>query len=511
MARSSVTCDSVAPGPRWELTFPTGDRRGLLDALGRYRFVVEEPGKDGPLPTAEPHQPAADERESNSGGTTVLLIGAGRLADATSRALEAGGATVRRLDEPSDQEIRDALNDRVDRVVVISRFDHVSLRQALVVAHVGPGVSLLVTIFDRDVAAHLQGTVPNVRVLSMADIVAPAFAGPCLDPELMSLVRRPTGVFGVGAPDQEPRHINPTWSSPGGIRRLMASLGGLARPFDASARILVYGLLGLVAILVADTLATMLESRSSFVYAFYSVAKVTVTAGPNPAADHGPAWLKLISALLMLLTLGFAAVLTAGLVNRLLDPRLTGIVGRAAVPRRDHVLVVGLGQVGLRLCALLRDLGIPVVGVEQNPDAKNVQRAKDQRLPVVIGSGASQRLLRRLSIRRARALAAVTSDEVENIAIAIAARGVRDDLNIALRAGDGDATSETQSLFNIGVVRDVYRIGGTALAAGALGYEPDEAFPHDGTMYLVDQAGDVEPFVVVGGDARPVTSVQAGC
>jgi Trk K+ transport system NAD-binding subunit len=82
-----------------------------------------------------------------------------------------------------------------------------------------------------------------------------------------------------------------------------------------------------------------------------------------------------------------------------------------------------------------------VVAIEQNPDAKNVQRAKDERLPIGIGSSASQRLLRRLSIRRARALAAVTSDDVENIAIAIAARGVRDDLNIALRAGDGDATS----------------------------------------------------------------------
>ena len=71
----------------------------------------------------------------------------------------------------------------------------------------------------------------------------------------------------------------------------------------------------------------------------------------------------------MLLTLGFAAVLTAGLVNRLLDRRLTGIVGPSAVPRRDHVVVVGLGQVGLRLCLLLRDLGVPVVAIERDPEA----------------------------------------------------------------------------------------------------------------------------------------------
>ncbi len=60
----------------------------------------------------------------------------------------------------------------------------------------------------------------------------------------------------------------------------------------------------------------------------------------------------------MLLIVGFTAVLTAGLVNYLLDPRLTGIVGRSAVPRRDHVVVIGLGEVGLRLCELLRELGV---------------------------------------------------------------------------------------------------------------------------------------------------------
>jgi hypothetical protein len=429
-----------------------------------------------------------------AGDTCVLLIGEGQLADAAGRALESGGALVRRLDEPNDREIREALDERVDRVVVVSRYDNVSLRRALVVAHVRPGIPALVTIFDRDVAAHLQRSVENVQVASMADIVAPAFAGPCLDPELISLIRGASGTDGVRAVDGEPRPVSREWPTPGHGRRLLGNLEALIRPFDSSARILVYGLLGVLSVLVAETLVTMAEGLS-FVDAFYTVAKVTVTVGPSPAADSGEAWFKLFSAVAMLLTLGFAAVLTAGLVNRLLDPRLTGIVGPSAVPRRDHVVVVGLGQVGLRLCLLLRDLGVPVVAVEQNPDAKNVPRGKDVSLPVVIESGASQLALRRLSIHGARALAAVTSDEVENIAIAVAARGVRDDLNIALRAGDGDATSETQSLFQIGVVRDVYRIGGTALAAMALGYEARSAFPYEGTLYLVDDEGHIQPFV----------------
>lgn len=447
---------------------------------------------------------AAGQTASGSGTPRVLLIGAGHLADATARALSSAGAVVSRSEEPTDREIRDALDDRVDRVVVISRLDHVALRRALVVAHVRPGLATLVTIFDRHVAAELQDTMANVRVLSMAQIVAPALAGPCLDPGLLSLIRGPSSAdaaadaygVGVGTSERGPHRVSRTWSTPGPAQKVAANLEALLRPFDASARILVYGLVGFLAVLALETAVTVVAKGVSLVDALYVAAKVTVTVGPSPFADGSGAGFKLFSTAAMLLALGFTAVLTAGLVNRLLDPRLTGAFGRSAVPRRDHVVVVGLGQVGQRLCELLRDLGVPVVAVERDPDAKNIARAKDRRLPVVIGDGSDHRTLRRLSIRTARALAAVTSDDVENIAVAVAARRLHGSLHIALRAGDGDATSEVQSLFHIGVVRDVYRIAGSALAADVVGYDVREAFPHQGTMYLVGETGEIEPFVL---------------
>ncbi len=429
-------------------------------------------------------------------GERIVLIGSGHLADATGRALDAGGAEVRRLYEPTDPEIRETLTGDVSSVVVISRSDVLSLRLALSVAHVAPGTRLLVTIFARDVAEHLRDIVDNVHVLSMADIVAPAYAGPCLNPDLLSLTRTPNGMSGIRAEGGTPQLLGKAWTSPGLAGRIRAQVGALLKPFDPSARILVGGLAGFFAVFVADVLVTMVVGDLSLVDAFYSVAKVTVTVGPSSAAETGPGWFKVFSGLSMLLTLGFAAVLTAGLVNRLVERRLTGIVGRAAVPRREHVVVVGLGQVGLRLCELLRALGIPVVAIERDPEAPNVLRAKRGRIPVVIGSGTSRDLLRRVSIHRARAVAAVTSDELENIGVAVTAHGIRDGLAIALRAGDGDATTEVRSLFGIGIVRDVYRIAGTALAAVALGYDAEEAFPFEGTLYLVNEPGDIEPFVL---------------
>ena len=86
---------------------------------------------------------------------------------------------------------------------------------------------------------------------------------------------------------------------------------------------------------------------------------------------------------------------------------------------------------------------------------------------MVIGRGADPSLLRRLSLQRAVALAAVTDDDLENISIAMAAKSVNEDMRIVLRAGDGRVANETRSLIRIGVVRDVHQIAARELAPRA--------------------------------------------
>ncbi|MEJ7714692.1 MAG: NAD-binding protein [Thermoleophilaceae bacterium] len=84
------------------------------------------------------------------------------------------------------------------------------------------------------------------------------------------------------------------------------------------------------------------------------------------------------------------------------------------------MVVVGLGQVGLRLCLSLRELGVPVSWRSSpTPRATTSPAPSQYRVPVVVGQGGGRFLLGRLSLERARALAAVTSDEIANIAIVV--------------------------------------------------------------------------------------------
>ena len=444
--------------------------------------MIEHPDRPDPLPDAEP------------AARSVLLIGDGDLPRSVQLALMRAGANVRWLRRPNDREIGSVLKDDFDVTMVVSRDDIEVLRIALVVEHARPGRRLIVTVFNRTVASQLHKAVPSCRVTSMADAVATTLAGPCIAEGLESLAQLPDGLAGVREAGDGVAVVPLEIHRRSRLARALHEIRGAFRPFDLNARFLVAGLGGFLAILALDAVVTGVALHQGPADAFYDATKALVTVDSNPAVDRAGPASKLFAALLMLAALALVAILTAGIINRLLDRRLTGIVGRRAIPRSDHVVVVGLGQVGLRLCLMLRGLGIPVVAVERDPSAPSVALARDYKIPVVIGSGGERGLLAKLSLGHARSLAAITSDDGENIAITVAALAVREDLRVVLRAGDGDVTTEIRSLFNIGVVRDVHRIAGDLLAAAALGIETVGAAARDGETWLVMPDGGTRHF-----------------
>jgi Trk K+ transport system NAD-binding subunit len=395
---------------------------------------------------------------------TVLLIGEGDLAEETRHALDVAGAEVYRMKAPEEREVRHALEgDGIDRVAIVSRDDAVVLRFALMVRHVDQDVPMLVTIFDPTMAAQIDRELEHCEVTSMADIVAPSIAGPCLGDELIAVREDrdpPVGLLETA--EEVPIEVPDR-------RRFSSLAAAVFAPYDKSAALLLWGALGLVVVLILETIACMAVLGQGVIDAAYGSAKTLVTVDPNDEVADGPPGLKAFLTGTMLVTLVLEASFTAGLVNRLINRRLTGLFGRRAVPRRDHVVVVGLGQVGLRLCLLLRRCGVGIVAVDDREAGENVGLARELGFPVVIGRGADQSMLRRLSLQRACALAAVTDDDLENISIAMAAKSVNGELRIVLRAGDGRVANETRSLFRIGLVRDVHRIAAVLIAARATG------------------------------------------
>jgi hypothetical protein len=98
----------------------------------------------------------------------------------------------------------------------------------------------------------------------------------------------------------------------------------ILKPFDRSAALVFFGAVGLVVILVAETLAAAAVLDQGLVDAFYGAVKTLVTVDPNPEVQDGPEWFKFAVSLSMLIALLFAAAFTGGLVERLIGRNLTG-------------------------------------------------------------------------------------------------------------------------------------------------------------------------------------------
>lgn len=419
----------------------------------------------------------------------VVLIGDGDLAEETGRALEAAEAEVIRLGRPSDDEVSEALEQGAARVAVVSREDAYVLRMALMVRYIDHNVPLLVTVFDATMAAGIEEAIEHCTVSSMADIVAPSLAGPCLGDDLVAVRLDADPPVGVRETDDGVEEV--PLDVPG-RRRAGALARALLQPYDKSAVLLLIGGLGMILVLALETVGGVIVLGQGFVDALYGAAKTLATVDPNKDVDTGPKPFKVFVTVTVLAALVLEVCFTAGLVNRLIDRRLTGLFGRRAVPRRDHVVVVGMGQVGLRLCLVLRRCGVGVVAVDDREQGEHVSFGLDRGLPVVIGRGADPSLLRGLSLENALALAAVTDDDLQNISIAMAARAVNPDMRVVLRAGDGRLANETRSLFRVGIVRDVHRIAAAMLAAQATGSTASLVVCRGDDAHLLHEDGSLE-------------------
>ena len=370
----------------------------------------------------------------------VLVLGeGGGLGAALLRRFEQSGAPASSALDLTDGEASRLLRERDWRAVaVVTRDDAHALRLTLLSAHVRPDLPLWVTMFDHTVSRELEHVAPKVHVLSPSEIVAGDLA---------------EGLVAVAGPEIVGHHAH-------GVRVV-----------DDALRLLVAAGAGLAGALIIEMVITMIAFHHGLIDAFYfSTRSVATVAGP-PGAANGPAWFKLASAANMVLAVVLVAIFTAALVRRLSRRRLTTLVGPRAAPGRHHVLLVGFGQVGFRLAQALRRRGIAVIAIERDAEAPSVRLAKAAGIPVAVGRGDDREVLQRVGIERCGAIAAVTSDDLVNVAVGLAAEDLRPDLPIVLRLGDGEVATETDSLLHLGRICDAHKLAAEtiqqAIEAGA--------------------------------------------
>ncbi|WP_428957411.1 NAD-binding protein [Streptomyces sp. cg35] len=199
-------------------------------------------------------------------------------------------------------------------------------------------------------------------------------------------------------------------------------------------RRLRWSLAGLVVCVVGLALATWATTEPRPLRAGY-LTLLDLFAIDDPAIGE-PAARQILQLLTGLAGLLLLPVLLAAALEAFGTFRTASALRRP--PRRlsGHVVLLGLGKVGTRVLARLHELGIPVVCVEENPDARGIPLARRLRVPTLLGDVRDEGVLEAAKIHRAHALLALTSHDTTNLEAALYARSVKPDLRVSLRLYD---------------------------------------------------------------------------
>ncbi|MFJ5530091.1 NAD-binding protein [Streptomyces sp. NPDC093261] len=253
---------------------------------------------------------------------------------------------------------------------------------------------------------------------------------------------------------------------------------------------------GIVGCVVALAIASMAVTGEPPLRATY-LTLLDLFAINNPAIGEpaGRQILQLLSGLVGLLLL---PVLVAAVLEALGTFRSGSALRRPPRGLSGHVVLLGVGKIGTRVLTRLRELKIPVVCVEGDPEARGLATARRLRVPVVLGDVTQEGVLEAAKIHRAHALLALTSADTTNLEAVLYARSLRPDLRVVLRLYDDDfATAVYRTLraahpHALTRSRSVSHLAAPAFAGAMLGRQILGAIPVERRVLLfaaVDVAG----------------------
>ena len=225
---------------------------------------------------------------------------------------------------------------------------------------------------------------------------------------------------------------------------------------------------------------------------FTSTIVATVGFGDYSFAQE-PGWLTAYGIFLIFVGAAAVATLYALVTNFIVTSRLEQAFGQQrAIKMRGHVIVVGLGAMGIRVVEGLLSVGREAVIIERDPAGRYLARARALGVPVVMGDATTRDVLMQAGLSHATALAAMTSSDLANVETALVARSEAADdearenpLRVVVRVFDTSLADQVERRFSIHAVRSTSALAAPWFLGAALGYDVLSTFYTERQPFLV--------------------------
>ena len=353
----------------------------------------------------------------------IVIFGASHVGLRLARRLTLAGHRVRVTDHaaappetPEGWEYASAdLNspsnlDDARLVYIVTDEDKLNIRLALAVRSAYPDVHIVITLVQARLGKKLARHLQHFSFISPPELAAKKFVGAIDAP--LPLATNPQPPLEIEPEPDLPKswHLDPL------MLRAVIFFGVLA---------------------IFTTIYFHYAEQISWIDAWYFVVTLMTTVGFGDISLSKSSTLsKLIGTILMIASVTNTAIIFALITDSLLRRRMMLSVGSKRIKQSDHVIVIGIGSVGMQVVEELLERGESVTIIEDDINGRFMPAIYELRLPTVIGDAKLERTLRDAGLLNAKALISVTSDDLTNLEIGLNAKLLNPEARVVLRIYD---------------------------------------------------------------------------
>ena len=182
-----------------------------------------------------------------------------------------------------------------------------------------------------------------------------------------------------------------------------------------------------------------------------------------------------------------------------------------------HVIVCGLQGVGLRMVEQLRQAGVRVVVVDEDPDPRMVRIVEGWEIPFIVGSPRMEGLLDRAGLASARAVVCAERTEVQTLETALLVSERRPDIRVVVQLANAAVGAAVAGVTGPGSVLDVAALAAPSIVEACLGRDSFQIV-FAGTQFMTSEVeaarfgslralfGALAPIAVVPADGSPTVA-----
>ncbi len=349
----------------------------------------------------------------------ILIIGSGHLANRLQLLAESRGFACEHIQNPKFQPDQDGKTvfERISGILkgldlesfsmayLLDDKDEQNLEFIIALMRLGVKMPVTASLFNENVAPHLQAAYPNLKILNPARMAAPAFVEALYEPVTRTLryeVKLPEPIKGKG-PDRL-------------VWKLIGAFGAL---------------------IIFTTIYFHNSEHISWLDAIYFVVVTVASVGYGDISLlHSSDMSKVINIILIISAMVFIWMIFSLVIDRIIKKRMQLSLGQRKYTYRNHIVVCGLGRLGYCVVEELLKKGEKVVVIEVDEDSDKADQLRMRGVDVYIGNARSFAVLADVNVVHAQALISVIDNDYINLEVGLNARSLRPDLRLILRMFD---------------------------------------------------------------------------